>query len=256
MRFLSSRLLFALALAPMLVSQSWGQQTVFDNTNTLPTTPSGTASSGPSSFPFFADQTRQLGDYIILDGTNRTLLDVRVPMAIYTGTGGVALSPFNLSITLSLYNVDLSGSTAAVGSTIATIVQTFTVPGVSAGAFNRAYFSIDFDATALNIILPNRLIWSISYDATVGSAQTLNEVCWDPSVLAPGGSPSPGAYGDPNAIFIDSDVVTTPFGRATFATDLGQTFRPAATFTAIPEPSIAIILGAIIAAGVVFRRRG
>ncbi|MBS0660560.1 MAG: PEP-CTERM sorting domain-containing protein [Verrucomicrobia bacterium] len=227
-------------------------QAVFDNTGAVGALPSGVVASGPGSLSFNAVATQQLGDYVVLGGTDRTLTNVSLPMAIFAGGAGgsVAVNPFVLPITLNIYAVDTSSGTPAAGVLLNSITQPVNIPGVPAGNGNRVYFNVDFSAVGLNITLPNSFIWSVAYDASSGSAASLNAVVAD---AAPA-SPSTGGYGDPNAIFIETDFLTGNFERATFA-DLGFFFRPVARFDAIPEPSTVVLLSSLGLGALVWSRR-
>lgn len=246
------RPLLCVFAAGLVAASAWAD-VAFDNLNTLPSTPSGVATSGPGSLSFNAAQTRELGDYITLGPGARQLTNINIPMAIFAGGGGAnAVNPFTLPITLRIYSVDTSGANAAVGSLLNSITQNVNVPGVTAGANNRVYFNVDFSAIGLNITLPNSFIWSIAFDATAGSAQSLNVVVAD---TAPA-TPAIGGYGDPNAIWIDSDFVAAGgFQRGTFAVDIGFFMRPTARFDTIPEPSVVVGLGVLGVGLLAFRRR-
>lgn len=243
--------LFALALGLCTASVALAQA-VFDNTNVAGALPSGVVTSGPASLSFNAAATQQLGDYVILGGTDRTLTNVSVPMAIFAGgAGGVnPINPFVLPITLNIYAVDTSSGTPAAGVLLNSITQPVNIPGVPAGSGNRVYFNVDFSAVSLNITLPGAFIWSVAYDASSGSAASLNPVVAD---TAPA-TPTTGAYGDPNAMFIETDFLTGNFDRTTFV-DLGFFLRPVARFDAIPEPSTVVLLGSLGLAAIAWSRR-
>lgn len=225
-------------------------QVVFDNTNTLPATPGGVTTFGPSSLSYSVAQTAEFGDYVVLGGSDRLLTNVTIPMAIFAPNGGSqAGNPFVLPITLNIYAVNTSGATPAPGALLNTITQNVNVPGVTVGTSGRVYFNVDFSAIGMNITLPNAFIWSVAYDATAAPSDSLNTV-----VTTSPAAPAVGNYGDPNGVFIDSNFVGPDFQYSSFI-DLGQFLRPSARFSAIPEPSTWVTLGVLGAGLLAFRRR-
>jgi len=152
------------------------------------------------SQPFQAQQTSEFGDYVHLAGTSRLLRTVTVTFsdwALYSDyTTDARYSGNSVSwthpITLNIYNVVPGTPLNKLGSKIATVTQTSTIPwrpvgdpncpdtGYGAGfawrasdgnCYNGLAFNLTFDLSSLNVTLPNDLIVGVAYNTeTYGAA--------------------------------------------------------------------------------------
>jgi hypothetical protein len=170
------------------------------------------------SLGFQATQTAEFGDYVTLGGTARRAGSVTVVMsdwAKHSDYPTMDAAGYSHPITLNIYSV----SSGSVGTSLASVTQTFTIPWrpeadvTCAGGtawrasdnqcYNGFAFTITFDLRDLALTLPNNIIVGIAYNTNTwgyapighsGPYESLN-------VGAVGGSPSAGTDVDPNAVF-------------------------------------------------------
>jgi hypothetical protein len=136
----------------------------------------------PPNYPslgFQATQTAEFGNGVNLAGTARDLGVVTIGMSnwalesTYEPVG--ATNGFNHPLTVSFYNVGVGGN---VGSLIASLTQISFVPwrpeasgscgtawlAPNNGCYNGLAFTVDFDFTSLNIVLPDQVIYGVAYN--------------------------------------------------------------------------------------------
>lgn len=137
------------------------------------------------SQPFQAQQTKEFGDYIHLDGTNRILDTVTVTMVTWARYSEYLSNPdynetnWTHPITLNVYTNHLDGDIP--DQKIATVTQTITVPwrpennpSDCADGFkwmdgfgrcvNGLAFNATFDLSTLNVTLPDDIIVSVAFN--------------------------------------------------------------------------------------------
>ena len=147
------------------------------------------------SLGFQATSTSEFGDYIQLGGGNRTISQVTVGLTNWacenwaTGANPCVTTPgstFDHPITLSLYEVDRSGATPAVGPLISSVTETKTIafrPSASAAEcgdnrwFNAGTgtchngFNVTVAFTGLDVLVSNDVIVVVGYNTqSYGSA--------------------------------------------------------------------------------------
>ena len=134
------------------------------------------------SLGFQATQTSEFGDYVHLAGTNRALRTVTVTMsdwALNSDYPSMSSDGWSHPITLNIYSA-VTGTTNTVGSLLATVTQTFTIPwrpvadptcltptAWRAGdgiCYNGFAFNITFDMSSLNVTLPDDIIVGVAYN--------------------------------------------------------------------------------------------
>ena len=148
-----------------------------------------------SSLGFQATSTREFGDYIQLGGGNRTISDITVGLTNWacenwaTGANPCVTTPgssFDHPITLSLYEVNRTGATPAVGALITSVTETKTIPfrpsansaecgdnrwfsDVTSSCYNGFNLTVDF--TGLDVLVSNDVIVVVGYNTqSYGSA--------------------------------------------------------------------------------------
>ena len=150
-----------------------------------------TLASNFTSLSYQAQQTAEFGDQVTLGGTNRKVDSIQVALSSWAcetgswqvvGAGSCATTPattFNHPITLNIYNINATDATLP-GTLIAKVTKTFAVPfrpttdpvNCASGTqwfngtscFNGFGFTIDFDFTASNVVLPDNIIVTVSYN--------------------------------------------------------------------------------------------
>ncbi|MBA4248224.1 MAG: hypothetical protein C0444_08025 [Microbacterium sp.] len=147
------------------------------------------------SLGFQATRTSEFGDYIQLGGANRTISQVTVGLTNWacenwaTGANPCVTTPgstFDHPITLSLYEVDRSGATPAVGSLITSVTETKTIAfrpsaNVTECGDNRWFnagtatchngFNVTVAFTGLDVLVSNDVIVVVGYNTqSYGSA--------------------------------------------------------------------------------------
>ncbi|KKS07860.1 hypothetical protein A3K01_03890 [candidate division WWE3 bacterium RIFOXYD1_FULL_43_17] len=136
------------------------------------------------SQPFQAQQTKEFGDYIHLDGTSRILDKVTVTMVTwaryseYSSDTDYNGTNWTLPITLNVYNNHLNGDIP--DQKIATVTQVITVPWRlennssyctdgfkwwnGSVCLNGFAFNATFDLSSLNVTLPDDIIVSVAFN--------------------------------------------------------------------------------------------
>ena len=143
-----------------------------------------------ASLGFQATQTSEFGDYIHLAGTNRNLQSVTVMMSIWAKNSEYPSMPstgFTHPITINIYNAVPASPLNTLGSLVATITETKTIPwrpeadptcpgGTAWRApdtvcYNGLAFNLTFDMSSLNVTLPDDIIIGVAYNTqTYGAA--------------------------------------------------------------------------------------
>ena len=172
------------------------------------------------SQPFQAQQTAEFGDQIALaPGTGRHPVEATVVMVTW------ATDAYSHPITLNLYGV--SGGTLAPAGTR---TQTFDIPARPAGdptcpntgygagfawrasdgkCYNGLAFTITFDLSGLDIVLPDSLAYGIAYDTNTwgyspvgqpGPYDSLNVAVIGDGSTIPSTTPSVGTDPDPDTV--------------------------------------------------------
>ena len=185
-------ILFALSLAIVGCSVPGGSGTPAPGTTIVYDALPAALPPNMASIGFQATQTAEFGDYVHLAGTNRVLKSVTVTMSDWAMSADYPLLPsagWAYPITLSLCNVVPGTPLNTVGTMLATVTQTFTIPwrppadptspgGTDWKAGNGLYynglaFNITFDFGSQNITLPKDLIICVSYNTqSWGAAPT------------------------------------------------------------------------------------
>ncbi len=198
--------------------------------------PSPLAPSYPSQ-PFQAQQTSEFGDYVHLGGTNRLLNSVTMTMVTWayaSEAGNVTYCMANPSkcsmagwdhdFTLNIYNIGTgSVGTRLVGSQIATITQTKTVPwrpepsgsctgnrwlGPDLNCYYGFAYNVTFDMSSLGAVLPNDVVVGIVY----------NTQTYGPAPMGVGGpfnSLNVGTQPGPAAVGTDDNVASVFWNTST-----------------------------------------
>lgn len=177
------------------------------------------------SLGYQATQTSQFGDEIAFSQAG-TLTTVRVGMSSWALASNwpalAAIDPtgFTHPLTLTLYNVDNSGLNPAVGSQISTRTVTAHVPWTPGqpwtapdnNQYNGLFFTVDFDFTADNIVLPSQLIYGLSYNTQTWGASPIgvdgpyNSLNF--ALSSHPGQPTVGTNVEPDAVFWDTDTAS------------------------------------------------
>ena len=218
-----------------------------------------TVPSNVPSVSFAAESINEFGDLVTLAPGPRELTTVSVLMstqACETGTGATCVTTpgatFDHPLTMTLYNVAGTPAAPTVGSVIATLTHTFTIPfrpsadpvnctGPNAGRwFDGTTCStgiavvVDFVFPA-GTILPDTLIWGIAYNtATAGRAPIGTPGPYDSlNVGALTVNPTVGTDVDEDMAFI------ADFPSGAFVSDLGWTAnRPMARIATQVPPTV------------------
>jgi hypothetical protein len=192
-------------MAVLAVSPASAQVAVYD------AVPATLAPNYPS-LGFQATQTAEFGDYVHLAGTNRSLHSVTVTMSTWAyqsqadnvsyclaNPGLCSGSGWEHPFTLSIYNIGTgSVGTRSVGSLIASVTQTKTVPwrpepsgspctgttwqGPDLNCYNGMAFNMTFDMSSLAATLPDNVVVGIRFNtqtwgpAPVGVAGPFNSL--------------------------------------------------------------------------------
>lgn len=206
--------------------------------------PAVLAPSYPSQ-PFQAQQTNEFGDYVHMAGSSRVLDSVTLTMvtwAYQSEAGNVAYcaahpsrcsgSGWTHDFTLNIYNIG-SGTvgTRSVGSLIATVTQSKTVPwrpepgggcpgttwlGPDSNCYNGYAYNVTFDMSSLAATLPNDVVVGIVYNTQTYGPAPMGEVGPFNS-LNVGTQPGPASIGTDDNI----DSVFWNTNTASYYTDGG-----------------------------------
>ena len=219
------------------------------------------------SLGYQATSTAEFGDYIAFAGTGRTLSSVTVTMsnwALHSTYPSMDAAGYMHPITLNIYNVDLTGTTPAVGSLIATATQSFLIPWrpeadpTCAGGtawragdglcYNGYAFNIVFDLASQGITLPDQIIYGIAYNtntwgyAPIGAAGPYESL----NVGLNSAAPAVGTDMEADAVFWNTKyggfyADGGAGGTGTFRHDTNWTpYTPAVRFeTSLPVPTSA-----------------
>ncbi len=229
--------LAALAAAACLAPLAQAQSTVYDSYGPL---------GGSISYGAFG--LDQVGGYAVFGGTDRQLTDVTVRMASQTTVAAGA--PYNLSMTLSIYNV---GPAGAVGAFLGSMTQTFAIPS-SPQPNQSSIFDVTFTFPSM-LMLPGSVIWALGFNPGPNGApqNSLN-------IGVTESQPAVGAAGNRDLYYSAVDSSDPQSTTIQHSTVLGTGGTPAiaiARFNAIPEPSVAVLAGAgLLALAFRVRRRG
>lgn len=192
------------------------------------------------------------------------------------GQGG-----YDQALTLNFYNLNATDPTLP-GSQIGSVTQTFNVlwrpPTTGTGADGTYYTvggqnysglaqTVTFNLASAGITVPDQFIYTLAFNTedygaspthVAGPYDSLNfaVVSGDPSNP---GTPSVGSYANPDDVFwntSDADFYTDPtlHGGGVLQEDSEWTgYQPAASFTAVPEPTTLSLLS--VGALALLRRR-
>ncbi len=211
----------------------------------------------PTNNPAIAE----LGDIITFGGTARSLTDVNIGLTQADFTG---VAPYNVDVTLSLYNVDNLLNTSLIADRTVTII----VP-------SKGIFEVPFDFSGLSV--PNTIYYGVSLSSTQGNAADLRLGLWDYYGTGPGlngdGQSLPVGTDPGTVVNSATSINTVVYGRlqnspnvlrASTNNGLGNNqlsngFTPAVEFNAIvavPEPeTYALLLAGLLVVGSTARRR-
>jgi len=171
-----------------------GATTVYDSTpSPLP--------GGVPSLGYQATSASEFGNAINLAGTDRILTTATVVMSDWAKESDyqtVGTTPgYNHPLTLTFYDVGAGGT---VGAVLASITQSVFVPWrPEVYGFGGIAFTVNFDFTGLNIVLPDQLIYGLAYNTELSGANPIG---------------APGPYNALN------------FGLATVAPTIGSNVDP------------------------------
>lgn len=172
-------------------------------------------------------------------------------MASFTPSSSGA--PYQMTQTLRIYGVNLSGTVPALGALLGSVTSRFNIPA-SPGPNLHTDFLVNFDATSLSLVLPDRVIWSLSFSAPNGVPQSsLNQAVQN---TTGGITPSVGSFGEAGYSFWATNNAAFG-GNGTFQrADQLDPYKPAIQINAIPEPAtvISILVGSL-AIGACLRRQ-
>jgi len=135
------------------------------------------------SLGFEASQISEFGDYVHLAGTNRALKTVNVTMsdgALNSSYPSMPAAGWSHPITLNIYNAVPGTPLNKVGSLLATVTQTFTIPwrpeadptctpvtayrAVDGRCYSGIAFNIAFDFDSLHVTLPNDIVLGVAFN--------------------------------------------------------------------------------------------
>lgn len=146
---------------------------------------------------FQATQTDELGDYIVLAGTDRIVTDVTVGFTTWACQDWATPTPcavsdenvtWNHPVTLTFYEVDKSGATPTPGTVIASVTEDVAVPfrpGASpdctgnrwkagnGNCYNGYAFTSTFDLSATGAVLGDEVIVGIAFNTQSWGASPL-----------------------------------------------------------------------------------
>ena len=216
-----------------------------------------------SSLGFQATSTSAFGDYIQLGGGNRIITEITVGLTNWAcenweaGANPCVTTPgstFDHPITLSLFEVDNSGATPAVGDLITTVTEDKTIPfrpsanaeecgdnrwysDVTETCYNGFNTTVTFDG--LNELVSNDIIVSIAYNTQSYGAAPLgvNGPYNSLNVSLVNAAPSVGAVENYDEMFWDSTYLGRTPGL-TIDTDWASFFGLALEITADSVPAI------------------
>lgn len=200
----------------------------------------------------------ELGDIVTLAGTERLLDQVSFRMAQQTFTGP---DPYFADITFSVYSVN---TTTLATTLLGAVTNTIQIP-------STGLFTLNYDFSSQNIILPNTIYYGISINSAFQDANGLRLGLWDYW--------SPANFGDGQTLPVGTDpgtvingptsVVSVVYGRLApngplvastnnglGVNDLSLGFTPNVQITAVPEPeTYGLMALGLIAMGAYVRRR-
>jgi hypothetical protein len=179
----------AITLAACALAGAAQATVVYDSTRQTPLPPN------VSSQAYQAQQVSEFGDHVILAGTQRQLTTVTMTMSnwayqsIYLsdpryGGANQNNAGFLHNLTANLYGVDHSTATPGVGALLTSLTEAKLIPWraepstscsaitpgganpyTSGGScWNGLAFSVTFDFSAANIVLPNEVIFSMAHN--------------------------------------------------------------------------------------------
>ena len=176
------------------------------------------------SLSFQAQDTNELGDLLVLGGTDRTLDEVTFTFVSWACENGdwfegcettTPGSSFTHPVKLNVYAV---GAGDTVGALLATTTETVTVPfrpstddecdtGYGPNCVNGLAFNHTFSLTSLAVTVPNQVIVSVAFDTNTSGYNPIG----DPgqydylNVGAPNLAASVGTDPDTDVVFISAD---------------------------------------------------
>jgi hypothetical protein len=199
----------------------------------------------PSTLPpnmpsqaFQAQQTSEFGDYVHLAGTSRLLRTVTVTFSDWALYSDYKTDPrysgnsvsWTHPITLNIYNVVPGTPLNTLGTKIATVTQTSTIPwrpvgdptcldtGYGAGfawrasdgnCYNGLAFNLTFDLSSLNVTLPDDLIVGVAYNTeTYGAAPIGSNGPYNSLNVGAVGSATVGTDGNTDRVFWNSSTAS------------------------------------------------